>query len=246
MHFYFIRHGQSENNHLWAQSNSYDDRVADPALTAVGERQAELLARLLAAPGIADASRDATVQDVEGFHITHVYCSLMDRAVATGHKVAEALDLPLLGWIDIHETGGMFLYDEETDTHTPQPGHSRSYLLAHYPRLVLPDEATEAGWWNRPFEVKDARPPRARRVREALLARHGGSDDGVAFVSHGGFFNYLLRAFLGLSDLEPEDAPNRLWFSANNASITHIAFDGERRAVMYMNRVDFLPRDLIT
>jgi hypothetical protein len=54
----------------------------------------------------------------EGFHITHVYCSLMERAVATGHRVAEALDLPLLGWIDIHETGGMFLYDEETETHT--------------------------------------------------------------------------------------------------------------------------------
>jgi broad specificity phosphatase PhoE len=68
----------------------------------------------------------------------------------------------------------------------------------------------------------------------------------VAFVSHGGFFNYLLRAILGLPDLEPEDAPDRLWFAANNASITHIAFDGERRAVMYLNRVDFLPRDLIT
>jgi 2,3-bisphosphoglycerate-dependent phosphoglycerate mutase len=246
MHFYFIRHGQSENNRRWAENGSYEGRVADPPLTKVGERQAELVARFLAAPGRPSDIADADAQDVRGFRITHVYCSLMERAVATGHRVAEALDLPLLGWTDIHETGGMFLYDEETETHLPQPGHGRSYLLSHYPRIELTDEVTEAGWWNRPFEQKAERTPRARRVRDALLARHGGTDDGVAFVSHGGFYNYLLRAILGLPDLEPEEAPDRLWFAANNASITHIAFDGDRRVVMYLNRVDFLPTDLIT
>ena len=251
MHFYFIRHGQSENNLLWANGDSYEERVADPALTSAGERQAELVARFLAAPGIADASRDAEVQDVEGFNITHIYCSLMERAVATGHKIAEVLDLPLYGWTDIHETGGMFLYDEATDTYTPQPGRKRSYLLARYPRLVLPDEVTEAGWWNRPFEPKEARVPRAKRVVEELLARHGGTDDGVAFVSHGGFFNYIMREVIGLTGSDPEPGPEPsdaqpLWFAANNVSVTHVLFGEDRRVVMYMNRVDFLPRDLIT
>lgn len=246
MHFYFIRHGQSENNRRWAENGSYEGRVADPALTIAGERQAELVARFLASPGSPSDVADAEAQDVQGFRITHVYSSLMERAVATGHKVAEALDLPLLGWTDIHETGGMFLYDEETESHISQPGHGRDFLQSRYPRLIAPDELTESGWWNRPFELKEDRAPRARRVRDALLDRHGGTDDGVALVSHGGFFNYLLRAILGLPDLEPEDASDRLWFAANNVSITHIAFDGERRVVMYLNRVDFLPRDLIT
>ena len=243
MHFYFIRHGQSENNLRWAQSSSYDGRVADPALTAAGELQAEHVASFLAAP---DSVGTFAGADVQGFHITHIYTSLMERAVATGHRIAEALDLPLLGWVDIHETGGMFLYDEETDTHTPKPGRGRSYLLAHYPRLILPDEVTDAGWWNRPFEPKVDRAPRARRVLAELLQKHGESDDGVAFVSHGGFFNYLLRATLALPERDPEESVDAVWFAANNASITHIAFDGDQRVLMYLNRMDFLPSDLIT
>ena len=180
MHFYFIRHGQSENNLRWAQSSSYDGRVADPALTAAGELQAEHVASFLAAP---DSVGTFAGADVQGFHITHIYTSLMERAVATGHRIAEALDLPLLGWVDIHETGGMFLYDEETDTHTPKPGRGRSYLLAHYPRLILPDEVTDAGWWNRPFEPKVDRAPRAHRVLAELLQKHGESDDGREVLS---------------------------------------------------------------
>ncbi|MCU0520722.1 MAG: histidine phosphatase family protein [Anaerolineae bacterium] len=255
MDFYFIRHGQSENNRLWAQSGSNDSRVADPCLTAIGERQAELLARFLAGP---NAPTSSGGQRLHKFHITHIYTSLMERALATGHRIAEALDLPLLGWVDIHETGGMFLYDQETESYVPQPGHSRSHLLRHFPRLVLPDEAarkqeaaqkqvTEAGWWNLPFEPKEVRAPRARQVLAELLEKHEiCSDDGVAFVSHGGFFNYLMRAIMGLPEREPVEERDPVWFAAYNASITHIAFVGDQRVVRYLNRVDFLSEDLLT
>ena len=254
MNFYFIRHGQSRNNLMWAQSGSNDGRVADPILTDAGERQAELLARFLAVSNSIAASDDgvAPKEGAQGFHITHIYTSLMERAVATGHKVAEALGLPLLGWVDIHETGGMFLYDAETETYLPQPGLSRCYLMKHYPRLILPDDAaekqvTEAGWWNKPFEPKEARAPRARQVVARLLEMHErSSDDGVAFVSHGGFYNYLMRAIVGLPERAPEQEHDPLWFSAYNASITHIAFREDQRVVRYINRVDFLPDDLIT
>lgn len=240
MHLYFVRHGQSENNLLWAQSASYEGRVADPALTAAGEEQAELLAQFLTKSGMLGLEEGWDPQDVEGFGVTHVYTSLMERAVATGHQIAEALDLPLLGWIDIHETGGMFIRDQESDTNIPQPGHSRSNLLRRFPRLVLPDEVTEAGWWNQPFEPKEARTPRARRVVQKLLAKHGGQDHNVVFVSHGGFFNHLLRVILDLPDTDD------VWFAANNASITHITFEDDRRVMIYQNRVDYLPRHLIT
>jgi len=232
MDFYFIRHGQSQNNLLWEQSGSNDGRVVDPLLTEAGEQQAELLAAFLAASGI---------------RITHLYCSLMERAIATGYRVAEALDLPLHGWLDIHETGGMFLYDKETETYIPKPGRTRSYLAATYPRLVLPDEVTEDGWWNRPFEPKELRAPRARRVLAQLLASHkSGSDDGVAIVSHGGFFNYIMRAITGLPERDPEEEHDPVWFAANNASIMAITFAEDQRVIRYLNRVDFLPTDLIT
>ncbi|MGC9520554.1 MAG: histidine phosphatase family protein [Anaerolineae bacterium] len=241
MQLYFIRHGQSENNALWTRTGSSDGRVSDPALTEVGERQAELVARFLARSGVGELAPEWDPQNVSGFEITHVYSSLMERAVATGHEIAQALNLPLRGWLDLHETGGMFLYDEETDTHVPQPGKSRSYLETHFPRIVLPETVTEEGWWNRPFEPREARMPRAQRVLEELLVRHSGTDHGVILVSHGGFFNYLLRAVFGLP--APVNGP---WFTANNASITRLDFIDGERTVMYVNRVDFLPADLIT
>jgi 2,3-bisphosphoglycerate-dependent phosphoglycerate mutase len=242
MQLYFVRHGQSENNRMWSRNGSSDGRVADPKLTGVGERQAAQVAEFLAAPGHGTA-REWDPLNLNGFPITHCYTSLMERAVATGHKIAEALDLPLLAWIDIHETGGMFLDDPETGERLSKPGLSRGYLEQTYSRLVLPDAVTEEGWWNRPFEPEDVRQHRADRVREELLARHGGTDDAVVFVSHGGFFNHFLWAVLDIP--EPED--DTLWFAANNASVTRLDFvERERVVVGYLNRVDFLPRDLLT
>ncbi len=240
MQLYFIRHGQSLNNLRYVQTGSSDGRIADPALTEVGEQQAELVARFLVNAGDDGVDLDWDPQNIAGFHVTHVYASLMERAVATGHQIAEVLDLPLLTWLDIHETGGMFLYDSETEEHRPQPGRARSYLQTHYPRIVLPDSVTEAGWWNRPFESQEARAPRARRVLRELLERHGDADDRVVFVSHGGFFNHFLHAVLELEGVET------LWFGVNNASITRIDFEDGERVVAYMNRVDFLPTTLIT
>lgn len=246
MQLYFIRHGQSENNLLWARTGSSEGRVADPALTEVGRRQAALVAAFLARARSRDVSRlgegtvDWDLQNTYGFPITHCYCSLMERAVETGHAIAEALDLPLLGWIEIHETGGMYIRDAETGEALARPGRVRSYLEEHYPRIVLPEAATEEGWWNRPLEPDEARQPRADAVVRELLEKHGGTNDGVVFVSHGGFYNHLLRAILGL------DISDDRWFAANNTSITRIDFRGDARVVAYQNRVDFLTPDLIT
>jgi 2,3-bisphosphoglycerate-dependent phosphoglycerate mutase len=237
MQFYFIRHAQSENNALWAETGSSDLRSEDPDLTAIGRRQAERLARYLRQTGQNVEKLPYDPQNIGGFHFTHLYCSLMIRAVATGLIVARVLDLPLLAWEEIHETGGIFC-ETGNEKQIGLPGKTPAELERQYPGLIVPDSVNPDGWWNRPFEPDEQRPLRARRVLAELLERHGSSDDRVAIVSHGGFYNHLLRAIL---DLPERDG---LWFSLNNTAITRIDFE-ERVKIRYMNRVE-LPAEIIT
>lgn len=239
MQFYFIRHGQSENNLLYDTTGASNGRSQDPELTETGRRQAEILARFLSRSDSVSEMKRYDSQNVAGFGVTHLYTSLMVRAVATGAVVARALNLPLVAWEDLHETGGICLEDEPTGTRIGQPGKNRAYFEAHYPDLVLPATLGEAGWWNRPFEEREQRPARAERFLRELLARHGGKEDRVAVISHGGFYNVLLRTIF---KIEREDC----WFGLNNAAITRIDFDVDGVGLDYMNRLDFMPKDLVT
>jgi 2,3-bisphosphoglycerate-dependent phosphoglycerate mutase len=240
MQLYLIRHGQSENNHLWANTGSNEGRHEDPELTAVGRQQAALVAGFLLRGDPAWADKAFDPQNVAGFGITHVYCSLMVRAVATGAVIAGALGLPVMGLRSAHETGGIYQIDPETGEPVGLPGRTRSYFELHYPTLRLPESLDENGWWNRPREEDDEILPRAQRVLGMLLTQHGNTDDHVALVTHGGFYNYLVSALLGIP------AERRCWFGLNNAGITRIDFAPDRIRLVYMNRVDFLPVTLIT
>ena len=247
MQLYFIRHGQSENNALWMNTGSHIGRSEDPGLTAVGRQQAEILARFLSQanstlrpPFTSTGLSTSDFQNVAGFGITHLYSSLMLRAVTTGTIIAQALDLPLVAWKDIHEWGGIYLRDEQTDEPIGLPGRNRAYFEQHFPDLVLPDSLGEAGWWGRPFEEPELRFPRARRVLHDLLERHGHTADRVALVSHGGFFNYLLAAILNMPGREGYR------FYLNNTAISRFDFNDEAIWLNYLNRVDFLSKELIT
>lgn len=239
MQLYYIRHGQSANNWRYAQTGSALGRSDDAELTDMGRQQAEYVAAFLAA-GVTEPAPPYDYQNVGGFGLTHLYSSLMVRAVETGTIISRAMGIPLVGWKDWHETGGIFQENHETAEFIGLPGKPRAYFVEHYPDFILPDDAAEDGWWNRPFEAREERFPRAERVLQALLARHGGTEDRVAIVSHGGFFNYLLAAILRYP-LE-----NRPWFALNNTAITRIDFKPESTEIIYVNRADFLPRDLIT
>jgi len=239
MQFYFIRHGQSENNALWRRSTDYVKvRNEDPGLTEVGRQQAEFLAQFL--QDTARAIHDRDPQNVAGFGITHLYSSLMLRAVATGTIIAKTLDLPLVAWEDLHERGGIYLEDEQTGEYIGQPGKNRAYFETHYPDFVLPDSLGEAGWWNRPFEEPEQRLTRVKRFWRDLLERHGRTDDRVAVISHGGFHHDLLTAILNLPETEGH------WFALNNAAMTRLDSNDDRIGLIYLNRVDFLPKELIT
>ncbi len=246
MQLYFIRHGQSANNAMWTATGDSKGRSYDPELTETGQRQADLVAQFLCQGDTALASRGTDPQNLTGFGITHLYCSLMVRAASTGHAIADALNLPLHAWEDVHEAGGLYLDDEATGTQVSQMGHDRAYFHARYPRLVLPDTVNESGWWNkRPFESLEARLPRAQRFVRELRQQHGDTDHHVAIVSHGEFYNWFLAALLNLP-------VSGLWFVLNNVAITRIDFhkddatQEEELRLVYMNRADFLPRNMIT
>ncbi len=240
MVLYFIRHAQSQNNALHERTGSSEGRSDDPELTQIGQQQVERLVDYLG-EGCSQSYLDRGDDPVrEGFGITHIYTSLMVRAVATAVAIGQRLDLPVYGWKDLHERGGVFVENTQTGERRGSLGKNRAYFEQHYPRLVLSDEVGENGWWNRPFEEEDERRPRAKRVLRELLARHGGRDDQVVFVSHGGFYNSFLMALLGL----PERS--EIWFAINNAAITRIDFYPDAINLVYQNRLEHLPRSLIT
>ena len=242
MQLYFIRHAQSTNNHLWDQTRSSVGRSDDPELTDTGWEQARAAATFVAREQRLAVSFAQSLQNIDGFHLTHVYASLMIRAITTGSLIARACHLRLVGLETIHEAGGIYEEDELSGERIGRAGQTRAYFKENFPECDLPECVTDEGWWNRPWEGPEARLPRARRVWDELRAKHGVSEDRVALVSHGAFYNYLLAAILDLPD--PEST--RRWFELNNCGITRIDVVGEHTSLRYMNRVDFLPPEIVT
>jgi 2,3-bisphosphoglycerate-dependent phosphoglycerate mutase len=240
MQFYFIRHGQSENNLLWYRTGSNQGRNEDPELTELGRRQAGALASYLSQTTDIAVARGSDSQNLASFGITHLYTSLMVRAVATGDIISRVLNLPLVAWEDLHEWGGIFLKDDQTGENVGLPGNDRAYFETFYPDLVLPESLNNGGWWDRPYETPEQTPARAQRFLSALIERHGETEDRVAVISHGGFYNTLMTALFNL--------PGRdgLWFALNNTAITRIDFSEQRILVVYLNRLGFLPKELVS
>ena len=240
MQLYYIRHAQSTNNAIWAATGAEQGRSHDPELTEIGLRQAEATAEFLSRTGPAAAdARD--VQNRAGFGLTHLHCSLMVRAVATGAIIAARLGLPVHAWVDWHEEGGLYLDDLVKGERVGYPGYGRAYFAEKYPVLVMPETLGDAGWWGKPFEDETDRPARARRVLADLLERYGQTDARVGIVSHGGFYNHFLAAIMGL----PERMP--VFHAMNNCAISRFVFEPERRTfIAYQNRADWLPNELLT
>jgi 2,3-bisphosphoglycerate-dependent phosphoglycerate mutase len=237
MQLYFIRHAQSANNQLYDETGNWNGRDSDPELTELGHAQARRLAEHVACAG-ETSRRDYLNRG--GFGFTHLYSSLMVRALATASYLSAALTVPLVVWEDLHEVGGIFVIDDESGEYIGQPGKSRSELAARFPDAQLPSTLTEDGWWNRSHETVELQARRAQRFLDDLIERHGGTDDRVAVVSHGGFYNFVLAGLLGL---QPD---NGFWFSLNNTGLTRFNFKPEGIELAYANRVEHLPAELIT
>ncbi|HEY3291170.1 MAG TPA: histidine phosphatase family protein [Anaerolineae bacterium] len=246
MELYFIRHGQSQNNAHW-QEPAYTESP-DPELTEAGQTQARCLAEFFANNQFLTTHQGGNSQNRYGFGLTHLYTSLMVRAVSTATPMARALGIPFAAWPEIHEEGGIF--SREVDAgRKGLPGKTRSWFVQHFPELILPDTLDESGWWNRPFEAEEHRQPRADKVLADLMARHGDRpgqpEHRVAFVSHGGFFMHLMCAML---DLPWRHAAHELrsWFLLSNGSISRFDIHQDELTVCYVNRTDHLPNHLAT
>ncbi|MCL2316440.1 MAG: phosphoglycerate mutase family protein [Actinomycetia bacterium] len=232
MQLLMIRHGESVNNKVFADTGAWDARVPDPALTDRGREQA---ARLAAA--FVDGRLPKP--DV-------LMTSLMRRAVQTAAPLADALELPLIGHLQLHEVNGVF--ETTRGAGRPHPGSPASDLRAESSRLVLPVGADDTGWYHSPFETEAVAWRRAQAVVDDLTASYGGTDLTAAIVTHGHFSQYVLRAFIGW----PADADGgfETWFELNNTGtilIQHPALWGSRPVdVRWINRTDHLHGDLLT
>jgi 2,3-bisphosphoglycerate-dependent phosphoglycerate mutase len=239
MQLYFIRHGQSVNNALFSKTGLSAGRFEDPELTELGIRQAEALARMVKT-GSNRGGNPCDGKVEAGFGLTHLYTSLMLRAVQTGYFVAQALGLPLYGLYTLHERGGIYLEDVSG---VPQgrPGKSREFFQKNYPGLVLPEDFIEAGWWNSmPQELPEAYAVRADKFLKDFRKKHDGTLDRVAVFSHAGFYNDVL---LTLMHLPLDNAP---WFTLFNTAVTRIDFHPDLQELVYQNRSDHLKPDMVT
>ena len=235
------------NNAHW-QDPSYKESP-DPAWTETGKEQVQLLGDFLRKMRELRKPDEWDVHNRHGFGITHVYTSLMERAVLTAQPLARGLDVPFAAWTEIHESGGIFGRDGE-NKFQGLPGKPRAWYEANVPELGLPESLDGTGWWNsRPQEKEEQAYERAKSVWSELLVRHadleGQPPHRVVFVSHGGFFMHLICAVL---DLPWRQASNGLksWFNLNNASISRLDVYKGDVSVCYLNRTDHLPDHLIT
>lgn len=235
MRLYFIRHGQSSNNELMERTKSVSERHEDPDLTALGYKQIKKLAKTLKeGHDIGGNSKEN-----QGYGITHVYTSLMKRAILTGDQVSKKNHLPLLGWMDIHEQGGIFLEDKTTGEKRGQPGNEMEELKKISKRLVLPPEFGKGGWWNRPHENLNQARERGYQVIKKLMELHGGTEDRVALISHNAFYACFMSAIFELKE------PDNYWFVLNNTGISRIDFLDNYIYLVYQNDLRHLkPREI--
>ena len=241
MELYIIRHAQSTNNALRDQR----ERVSDPPLTEIAERQAQLVADHLAnglnfASTMGESDEATGAYSQKGFGLTRLYCSAMWRALQTAEPISEALGLSPEVWVDIHEHGGIFLDHHDGQGPVGYPGKTRSDILTRFPQYCLPDEVSDEGWWTGGYEDWSACHGRAIKVARHLL-QWADRKERIGIVTHGGFIDALLKALFN-------QLPNpHVFFHHNNTAITRLDFyrDG-RIGLRYLNRVDHLPPELIT
>ncbi|WP_179131162.1 histidine phosphatase family protein [Candidatus Entotheonella palauensis] len=174
-------------------------RTPDPELTELGWRQAQALAKHLAA---VTAYRHPGRQELAAYGMTHLYCSAMLRAMQTAQPIAQALALTPEVWVDIHEQGGLFYGNpRQPESLIGHSGMTRRDMQARFPGYQVPPEVTDAGWWREGCESREAFYARALKVAEYLrqLARRHhdqGRDERIALVIHGDLIDLLLKALL--------------------------------------------------
>ena len=238
MQLFIVRHGESGNNALVDSSK----RTKDPKLTEKGEEQIVHVGRFMAAGGHLSAAERAAGDPV----LDKLYCSPMWRCLRTAQPIGEETGLVPEVWIDIHESGGIYLDHGDERGVVGYPGMTRSEIIAEFSGYLLPEGVTEEGWWCGGFERSHLCHARAMGVVEQLRSwaqedHLAGRRRRLALVSHGGFMHSFLMALgMGLPG-------NGIAFHHDNTAIDRVEFDAKGNVkVLYVNRVTHLPGELVS
>ena len=243
MKLYLIRHAESTNNAIVWRTGLYKDWVPDPGLTEIGHQQAERLAQLLASQ-FGEPLQPPPSKQTE-FGITHLYCSLMTRAILTAMPIAEACGLRLMALDNIFERGGIFKINQDS-IRVGLPGPTRHYFRERFPTLILPESVGDRGWYDRPFETESMFLERMKKVVPEIINRHAETKDTVALVTHGDFIDQFVNQLMGV-ERHPKNYESIFqinWFFSN-ASISRISFITGSPIVVYLNRLDHLSPELM-
>ncbi|HKJ85375.1 MAG TPA: histidine phosphatase family protein [Spirochaetia bacterium] len=245
MELYIIRHAQSYNNALADPR----DRVCDPPITELGHVQAARLARHLATEPHPEQRHgrdpeETSVETVEGYGIRRLYCSAMHRSLQTATAIGEAMGIAPKIWVDIHESGGIFLEHRDGRGVVGYPGMTRAQIADEFPAVELSDAVKEEGWWDTARGEEDwpTAQGRAIRVSKELWRMAEEEPEGpVAIVSHAGFMEALVKALFGRLP-----GANLTVYHFNTA-ITRFDLEppGELH-VRYINRVPHLTQELVS
>ena len=239
---YLIRHAQSENNVIWdGRGDHQPGRKVDPEITAAGYRQAEVLSAHLTHPESEPRQHPFQAKTESHFGLTHVYCSLMTRSILTAKHITDASGLPLQAMPDIFEKHGIYDLDEQGNMHDV-PGPDRGYFNQRFPDLGLPDDFNDSGWWSRPVEDDARFLQRMKKLVEKIAV-----DDHVAMVVHGDFLDQFVNELMGVVRHQPNYDSHWVGnWTFHNTSISRIDFLQDAASVIYLNRTDHLPNELIT
>lgn len=233
MRLYLIRHAQSENNALQDDPN-HPQRKPDPSLTDIGFQQAEILAQHLA--------NGHDNPNLDGYPITHLYCSAMHRTLLTTQPIANAINLQPKIWIEIHEKGGLFLH-HTNGKQEGFPGLTRADIQAQFPDYHIPETITENGWWNPERSIEHQYESMQRAIKVALaLHERRSTADHIALVTHGGFLDLLLKAIFNQLPANP----HVFGYVHFNTAITRVDYYKDQPVLVYQNRITHLPPELWT
>src|SRR5262249_14529109 len=122
-----------------------------------------------------------------GAGITHLYSSLMVRALQTGVILSRHLEAPVHALASLCEfrSGPGFT------------GLPRGELESLFPDCRLPESCLLEGWWCTSVEDEAKAYLRAAEAVRELLSEHISTEDRVAVVTHGLFGSALMSVLLG-------------------------------------------------
>ncbi len=249
MELFIIRHGQSANNALEDPSK----REQDPPLTSLGEKQADHLAAFIAKGrhlSLAERSTDRPYFD-------RLYCSAMRRAMQTVRPVGEILGIVPEVWIDIHETGGIFLDHGKDKGTVGYGGMTDVQVQQDFPGYIIPSGLGEGGWWNPARGKEEPHEGYGRAIGVAKVLQEWASvEQRIGIVVHGDFMSILIKV------LGQQIPGYNIDYVHDNTSITRIDFQskrsemsqdsmtspqgGGRMRIRYINRVHHLADELIS